>query len=93
MAAAKPPRKERGMFDMIERNEYLKMCQKVAMLPTHTDIPDDLRVRFQSIDWYPVYYAMQFDREGNAINVACLHDINANCINFALLSEVERKTK
>lgn len=78
---------------MIERNEYIRMCQKVAMLPRGTKPTDELRLIYGGIEWYPVYYAMKFDNEGNAINVACLHDINANSVNYALLNEIERKIK
>lgn len=76
---------------MIERNEYIRMCQRRAMLPRRAEIPDDLRIIFRDIEWYPVHYVMNFDREGNAINVALLHDINANCTDYALLTEIERK--
>lgn len=78
---------------MIDRNEYIMMCQKVAMLPRGTEIPEELRLVFRGIEWYPIYYAMKFDSEGNAVNVACLHDLNANYTDYALLTEIERKVK
>ena len=78
---------------MIERNEFLKMCQRAAMLPKGSSVPDELRVIFMGVEWKPAYYAMKFDSDGNAINVACLKDINANCIDYALLNEIEAKIK
>ena len=78
---------------MIDRNEYIRMCQKVAMLPRGAEIPEELRLVFRGIEWYPIYYAMKFDSEGDAVNVACLRDLNANCTDYAILTEIERKAK
>ena len=78
----------------MDRNLYLKMCQKVAVLPTGVggikqEVPEELCVYYKQIKYYPCGYMMMFDEtDGNAIHVAILHDMNINSICHVDLDKV-----
>lgn len=79
----------------MERAEYLKMCQKVATLQQGVggikqSVPDELCVLYKDIKWYPEGYMLIFNEvTGEPIHVAILHDMDANSIKHAKLSNVE----
>lgn len=69
----------------MERSNYLKLCQKVAICKKGLqgkieNIPDELIVEYNNIQYYPCKYIMDFDSMGNPINKAILHDLKANSI-------------
>lgn len=78
----------------MERDKYLKMCQRCSVLPRGIggvipNIPDDLIVEYKGIKYYPYRYVMAFDNQGNVINNAVLHELKANCIIECNLSQVK----
>ena len=80
----------------MERNEFLKMCQKVSMLPdgvmhTKKNVPSELRVIFNGTEYYPEYLEIKFDN-GKVRNIAVLHELKANCRMCVLLDLVEKLT-
>lgn len=82
----------------MEPKKYLKMCQKVAMLSdgifgTKQNVPDDLKVVYDGITYYPFERVAKFDKQGNLILSARLHDLKANCVIEALLNDVEEYKK
>jgi hypothetical protein len=79
---------------MVDRNLYLKMCQKCAVLPDgimgiKQDVPKELRVVHNEIEYYPFGYTLYFDNQGNPCHCAILHDLKANSITHASLKNVE----
>ena len=80
---------------MIDRREYLEMCQKVSVLPggifgIKQSVPDDLKVVFNGIVYYPVAYELSFDK-GQTVHKAILHDLKANSITYADLNRVDKQ--
>ena len=80
----------------MQRNEFLKMCQKVSVLPdgvmhTKKDVPKELRVIFDGHEYYPEYLEIKFDN-GKARNIAVLHELKANCRLCVPLELVEKLT-
>ena len=70
---------------MIERKKYLEMCQRVAILPSGVqnlkqNVPDELKVVYEDIAYYPVSLDISFDKDGKVINTAILHSLTANSI-------------
>lgn len=70
---------------MIERKEYLEMCQKVSVLPggifgIKQNVPDDLKVVYDGIAYYPVSLDISFDKYGRVINTAIIHSLRANSV-------------
>lgn len=70
---------------MIERKTYLEMCQKVSVLPSGVlgikqNVPDDLKVVYEGIEYYPVSLDISFDKDGKVINTAIIHSLCANSI-------------
>lgn len=79
----------------MERNEFLKMCQKVSVLPdgvmhTKKNVPDDLKVKFDGNYYYPAHLEIKFDENGKAKNIAVLHDLEANCLLCVKLDLVKK---
>ena len=67
----------------MNRNDFLRMCQRVSMLPdgvmhTKKNVPKDLRVVFDGHEYYPEYLEIEFDN-GQVRNIAVLHELKANC--------------
>lgn len=79
----------------MERNEYLEMCQKCAVLEKRpggviNNIPVELIVCYNGISYYPYKYELSFDMKGNARHTAILHDIYTNSVIHADLGRVEK---
>ena len=79
---------------MIERKEYLEMCQKVSVLPSGVlgikqNVPDDLKVIHSGIAYYPISYKLSFDN-GRPTHTAILHDLRANSIMNADLESITK---
>ena len=53
------------------------------------NVPDDLKVIHNGIEYYPVSYELSFDN-GKPTHTAILHDLQANSITSA---DLERVTK
>ena len=80
----------------MQRNDFLKLCQRVSVLPdgvmhTKKNVPKDLRVVFDSHEYYPEYLEIKFDN-GQARNIAVLHELEANCRICVPLDLVEKLT-
>jgi hypothetical protein len=80
----------------MQRNDFLKMCQRVSVLPdgvmhTKKNVPKNLRVIFGDNEYYPEYLEIKFEA-GHAFNVAILHELNANCRIDVPLDLVEKLT-
>ena len=61
------------------------MCQRVAILPSGVqnlkqNVPDELKVVYEDIAYYPVSLDISFDKDGKVINTAILHSLTANSI-------------
>lgn len=81
----------------MQRNEFLKMCQKVSVLPKKTmhnrDVQKDLQVWFNGKAYYPTHLEIKFD-DGAPKNIAVLHELEANCVLCVPLEKVKlTKTK
>lgn len=80
----------------MERNEFLKMCQRVSVLPdgvmyTKKNVPKDLLVEYENHQYYPEYLEIKFDN-GNVRNIVVLHELEANCRMCVPLELVEKLT-
>lgn len=76
----------------MQRNDYLQVCQKVSMLKSEVcgikeNVPDDLKVIYNGIIYYPVAYELSFNN-GKTQHTAILHDLKANSITSADLEAV-----
>ena len=77
----------------MERNDYLKLCQKVSVLPdgimhTKRNIPTKLLVEYEKHQYYPEYLEIKFDN-GQVRNIAVLHELKANCRMCVPLEDVK----
>jgi hypothetical protein len=80
----------------MQRNDFLKLCQKVSMLPdgimhTKKNVPKDLMVVYDGTEYYPEYLEIKFD-EGKVRNIAILHELEANCRMCVPLDLAEKLT-
>ena len=78
----------------MQRDIFLKMCQKVSLLPggvfgIKQNVPDDLKVVHNGIAYYPISYKLSFEN-GRPTHTAVLHDLKANCIVNANLETVTK---
>lgn len=78
----------------MQRNDYLQVCQKVSMLKSEVcgikeNVPDDLKVIYNGIIYYPVAYKLSFNN-GKTQHTAILHDLKANSITSADLEAVKK---
>lgn len=67
----------------MQRNEFLKLCQRVSVLPDgimHTKkyVRKTMKVDFNGHTYYPEYLEIKFDN-GQVRNIAVLHELKANC--------------
>lgn len=81
----------------MERAEYLQMCQKCSVLKsehcgTKENVPDDLKVIYDGIIYYPVAYELSFEN-GETQHTAVLHDLKSNSVTHAELSKVDKVLK
>ena len=79
----------------MQRDIFLQMCQKVSVLKNgicgiKENVPNELKVIYNGIKYYPVAYELSFDDKGNVRHTAILHDLNANSI---MNVNLERVTK
>jgi hypothetical protein len=79
---------------MIERKIYLEMCQRVAILSSGVqnlkqNVPDNLKVIYDGISYYPVSLDISFDKCGNVINTAIIHSLYANSVIERNLKDIE----
>lgn len=75
---------------MIDRNEYLKLCQKCSVyVSAGQEIPPELLVKYDNISYYPKAYELSFIN-GKAENTAILGDLKANSVIYARLERIER---
>lgn len=73
----------------MDRNEYLKLCQKCSVYSIK-GIPSDLLVEYNGIKYYPKAYEMRFDN-GAVKNTAILGDLKTNSIVYANMERVEKQ--
>ena len=78
----------------MDRKEFLQICQRVSVLPEttmhiKTEIPPELTVLYEGIQFYPVAYEMSF-KGGISQHTAILHDMKANNIVKVNLERVKR---
>ena len=78
----------------MNRDEYLKMCQKVSVLPDRIcgikdKVPIELLVVYNDITYYPEKYTLSFEK-GQPTHTAILHDLKANSITSADLGRVTK---
>lgn len=78
----------------MNRDEYLKMCQKVSIFKNgicgiKQNVPDELKVIHKGIAYYPVAYELSFEN-GQTIHKAILHDLKSSSITYAKLERVEK---
>lgn len=76
----------------MQRDIFLQMCQKVSVLKNgicsiKENVPDELKVIYNGIAYYPVSYELSFDN-GKPTHKAILHDLKANSIMNADLKKV-----
>lgn len=76
----------------MERNRFLKTCQKVSMLKDgisgiKQNVPDELLVKVNNIIYYPLKFEMSF-KKGETQNIAILHDLKSNSIVSVNLEKV-----
>lgn len=77
----------------MDRNEYLKLCQKASMYTSKSmRIPSNLLVKCENIAYLPYGYKMTFDK-GKPRNTAILKDLKANAIIYADLERIENNGK
>lgn len=76
----------------MDRTEFLQMAQKVSVLKNgicgiKENVPDELKVIHNGIEYYPISYELSFDN-GKPTHKAILHDLKANSIMTANLERV-----
>jgi hypothetical protein len=76
---------------MIDRTKYLQMCRDCAMLSVRNNVPENLRVVYMGVDYWPVSYTLAFAGNGATIHIATIHDMTANCVHDVLLKDIEMK--
>jgi hypothetical protein len=77
----------------MERNEFLKLCQKASVLPdgimhTKKNVPNDLLVEYENHQYYPEYLEIKFDN-GQVRNIAVIHELRTNCRMCVPLEDVK----
>lgn len=69
----------------MDRKQFLELCQKCSVLPDGTlrvkqNVPDDCKVIFDGIVFYPVAYKISFSNDGKPQHIAIIHDLKANSV-------------
>lgn len=77
----------------MNRSEYLSRCQKCSMIPkglheAKTNIPTELLVKYDKINFYPFGYKITFDN-GETRHTAILGSLRGNYIVECDLQKVE----
>lgn len=78
----------------MDRKLYLELCQRVSVLKSgicgiKENVPDELKVIHNGIEYYPISYELSFDN-GKPTHKAILHDLKANSITNADLGKVTK---
>lgn len=84
----------KGLF-LVDRTEFFKMAQKVAV---HTNrcrdlskpLLDDCIVVNDGIKYYPQFVEIGYDEKGRVLNIAILHDLKSNSIQYSNLENIRR---
>lgn len=79
---------------MIDRKLYLEMCQAVSVLPStilgiKRNVPDDLKVIYNDVVYYPISIEIGFNEESKVINTAIIHSLIANSVVKTNLGDLE----
>ena len=53
------------------------------------NVPDELKVIYNGIAYYPVSYELSFDDKGNSIHTAILKDLKANSLLYCELENIK----
>ena len=61
------------------------------MLSVKNNVPDNLRVVYGGVEYYPVSYTLAFDGNGNTRHIATIHDLKANAVHNVLLKDITAK--
>ena len=82
----------------MDREEYLKLCQKCAVLPKKiggviNNIPTELTVYYCGKRYYPMKYELSFTDTGKPCHIAILHDLYANSVIYADLRKVKKENE
>ena len=82
----------------MDKTKFLKMCQKVSVLPDgemhiKTSVPDELKVIYKGSLYYPIERVAGFDRNGMLVLKARLHSLYDNSVTECLLKNVEEFVK
>ena len=78
----------------MERKKYLEMCQKVAVLEDgemhiKKNVPNELKVIYKGVVYYPIERVESFDNKGNLILGARIHHLKENSVVECLLKNVK----
>ena len=65
---------------------------KIGALGIKENVPDELKVVYKAIVYYPHAYEMSF-KNGETVSTAILHDLKANSVTYAELSKVDKYLK
>lgn len=84
--------------EQIERKEYLEWCRDCAVRPKgmfgiRQNVPDNRKVVFDGIEYYPQGYLLSFDENGSVVHTAVLHDLKTNAIVYCSLDKVNKRGK
>lgn len=82
----------------MQRDIFLQLCQKVSVLKNgicgiKENVPDELKVIYNGIAYYPVSYELSFDGSGKSIHTAILKDLKANSLLYCRLEDVKERLK
>ena len=82
---------------MVDRAQYLQMCRQCAIIKDRDSyglidgVPDDLRVIYNGIEYYPLSYTLSFEQDGTTRHSATVHDLRANSTITVRLDELTIK--
>ena len=57
------------------------------------NVPNELKIKYNGILYYPKSYTIEFDKFGNIIHTAILHDLNSNSVISCDLKDIEMYQK
>ena len=82
----------------MDRTVFLQTCQKVSVLKNgicgiKENVPDELKVIYNGIAYYPVSYELSFDDKGNVRHTAILKDLKVNSLLYCRLEDVKECLK
>jgi len=62
-----------------------------GMFGIRQNVPDNRKVVFDGITYYPQGYLLEFDEQGLVIHTAILHDLTKNAIVYCPLHKVGKR--